>query len=118
MTYLEQATCHFSPQEKRVILQMDEINIKYESSDKGGQSINPTLETDNPRPLFLMSEFFHILKSIRNSWINLENVDQTFIYPDLSTIHLSHITYPFAFILPHSMPLTSSISQINTKLAP
>ena len=41
MTYLKEATCHFSLQEKNDILQMDEIHIKSESSYKGGQIINP-----------------------------------------------------------------------------
>ena len=40
MTYLKEATCHFSLQEKNVIFQMDEIHIKSESSYKGGQIIN------------------------------------------------------------------------------
>ena len=41
-----------------------------------------------------MFDFVHILKSIRNNWINLKNINQTFIHPDLSTINLSHIAYP------------------------
>ena len=41
MTYLKEATCHFSLQENNVILQMDEIHIKSESSYKGVQIINP-----------------------------------------------------------------------------
>ena len=49
---------------------------------------------DATRPLVLMFDFVHILKSIRNNWINLKNINQTFIYPDLSTINLSHISYP------------------------
>ena len=32
-----------------------------------------------------MLDFVHILKSVRNNWINLKNIYQTFIYPDLST---------------------------------
>ena len=49
---------------------------------------------DATRPLVLMLYFVHILKSIRNNWINGMCIHQTFIYPDLSTINLSHIAYP------------------------
>ena len=49
---------------------------------------------DTTRPLVRMFDFVHILKSIRNNWINLKNINQTFIYPDLSSINLSHIAYP------------------------
>ena len=67
MTYLKEATCHFSLQEKNVILQMDEIHIKSESSYKGGQIINPPLEANNPTK----SVFAIMASSLHKKWSSI-----------------------------------------------
>ena len=35
------------------------------------------------RKLYILFDFVHILKSIRNNWLNLEDYDHAFKYPDM-----------------------------------
>ena len=167
-TYLKQATANFKPQEKNVILQMDEIHVKSDLTYKSGKIIGGSLDPNDPtrtvfsimvsslfrkwstiirllplssssaqqlfptiksvindieqcslsvqvistdayplnvnllklfspdhslqpvvphpldftRNLFLIFDFVHILKSIRNNWLNLKNHDKIFKYPN------------------------------------
>ena len=167
-TYLKQASANFKPQEKNVILQMDEIHVKSDLTYKSGKIIGGSLDPNDPtrtvfsimvsspfrkwstiirllplgsssaqqlfptiksvindieqcnfsvqvistdayplnvnlfklfspdhslqpvvphpldstRNLFLIFDFVHILKSIRNNWLNLKNHDKIFKYPN------------------------------------
>ena len=166
-TYLKQATSNFTPQEKNVILQMDEIHVKSDLTYKAGkivggsldpndptktvfsimvsslfrkwstivrllplgsssaQKLFPTIQSvisdveqcnlsvqvistdayplnvnlfklfssdhtlqpvvqhpvDSTRNLFLILDFVHVLKSIRNNWLNVKNHDRILKYP-------------------------------------
>ena len=46
--YLRQATSYFTPQERNVIIQMDEIHVKSEISYKGGKVYAPNLAPEDP----------------------------------------------------------------------
>ena len=178
--YLRQATSSFTPHERNVIIQMDEIHVKSEISYKGGKvygrNLNPedptrtvfavmvsslhkkwscisrllpcasisaekifpiirsciidiehcglsvqVVATDNyplnvnlfkmfspnnkleikvPHPfdehriLFLTFDFVHILKSIRNNWLNQKDFEKTFQYPNLENFAVDHCQYP------------------------
>ena len=46
--YLRQATSSFTPQERNVIIQMDEIHVKSEISYKGGKVYGPNLAPEDP----------------------------------------------------------------------
>ena len=35
------------------------------------------------RKLYILFDFVHIIKSIRNNWLNLKDYDLTFTYPDM-----------------------------------
>ena len=56
--------------------------FKLFSSD--GKTLTPTVPHPNDpnRKLFLLFDFVHILKSIRNNWLNLKDYDRTFAYPN------------------------------------
>ena len=45
---------------------------------------------DLNRPLFLLFDFVHILKSIRNNWLNQMDYNKTFTYPDFEKIHVTN----------------------------
>ena len=49
--------------------------------------------SDNARVLFLTFDFVHILKSIRNNWLNQKNADKTFHFPNLDNFELDHCKY-------------------------
>ena len=58
------------------------------------------LETRVPQPcdinrsLFLTFVFVHILKTIRNNWLNQKSESKTFSYPDLDCIAIDRCAYP------------------------
>ena len=41
---------------------------------------------DINRPLFLTFDFVHIIKTIRNNWLNLKSYDKSYIYYDFNDI--------------------------------
>ena len=47
-SYLKQATSNFNPQEKNVILQMDEIHVKSDLSYKAGKIVGSSLDPNDP----------------------------------------------------------------------
>ena len=47
--YLKQATSSFTPQERNVIIQMDDIHVKSEISYKGGKVYSPNLHPEDPK---------------------------------------------------------------------
>ena len=49
---------------------------------------------DISRPLFLTYDFVHILKTIRNNWLNLKSVNKYYIYPDFDDIRIDSCSYP------------------------
>ena len=63
-------------------------------------STNGKLETrvphpfDNSRFLFLTFDFVHILKSIRNNWLNQKNFDKTMYFPKFDDIEVDKCSYP------------------------
>ena len=67
ITYLKQSTSQFSSEEKNIILQMDEIHVKSDLSYKGGQIINPTLDTENPTK----SVFAIMASSLHKKWSSI-----------------------------------------------
>ena len=174
-TFLSQVTSSFSPQEKNVIIQMDEVHVKSDISYKGGRIFGPNLSPDNPtktvfaimvsslhkkwsciarlipcasinagfifpivrscildiescdlkvhiistdnyplnvslfkqfspntqlethvphpscdqRKLFFIFDFVHILKSVRNNWLNQKDFHRTFHFPNFQNFQLS-----------------------------
>ncbi|KAI6654495.1 hypothetical protein LOD99_891 [Oopsacas minuta] len=44
---------------------------------------------DSNRPLFLLFDFVHIIKSIRNNWLNQIDYNKTFTYPDFENIQVA-----------------------------
>ena len=58
------------------------------------------LETRVPHPndihrsLFLTFDFVHILKTIRNNWLNQQSESKLFSYPDLNCISIDQCTNP------------------------
>ena len=56
--------------------------FKLFSSDR--KTLTPTVShlNDPYRKLFLLFDFVHIIKSIRNNWLNLKDYDRTFTYPN------------------------------------
>ena len=56
--------------------------FKLFSADK--RTLTPTVShpNDPSRKLFLLFDFVHIIKSIRNNWLNLKDYDRTFTYPN------------------------------------
>ena len=63
-------------------------------------SPNKKLETRVPHPcdirrgLFLTFDFVHILKTIRNNWLNQQTVNKLFSYPDLNCFSIDRSAYP------------------------
>ena len=184
-TYLSRATSSFTPQEKKVIVQMDEIHVKSDVSYKGGEIIGPSLNPDDPtrtvfsvmvsslhkkwscisrllpcasisaekifpiiksciidiehcglkvqvistdnyplnvnlfklfspngklecrvphplyenRFLFLTFDFVHILKSIRNNWLNQKDFEKTFHFPNIDNFEVDYTRYPLESLL-------------------
>ena len=49
---------------------------------------------DNNKALIQMFHFVHILKTIRNNWLNLKNEDRTFIYPKREDSSPADTRYP------------------------
>ena len=182
-TYLRHATSCFSPEERNVIVQMDEIHVRSDISYKGGKIFGPNLNPDDPtrtvfaimvsslhkkwscisrllpcasitaekifpiiksciidiehcglkvqvistdnyplnvsvfklfssngkletsvshpfdsdRILFLTFDFVHILKSIRNNWLNQKDFDKTFHFPNLVNFKVDYFDYPLKF---------------------
>ena len=58
------------------------------------------LETCVPHPydinwtLFLTFDFVHILKTIRNNWLNLKSVNKCYISHDFNDIRIYSCSYP------------------------
>ena len=55
--------------------------FKLFSSDKKTLAPEVPHPINPDRTLFILFDFVHILKSIRNNWLNLKDHDRTFIYP-------------------------------------
>ena len=49
---------------------------------------------DINRGLFLTIDFVHILKTIRNNWLNQQSDSKLFSYPDLNCISIDKCDYP------------------------
>ena len=64
---------------------------------------NPT------RNLILFFDIVHIIKSIRNNWLNLKDYDRTFIFPKFEdcTQTLTNVIYPSCNQLIISIPITN-----------
>ena len=58
------------------------------------------LETCVPHPcvpnksLYLTFDFVHILKSVRNNWLNLKSSYKCFFYPDFDYIGIDYCSFP------------------------
>ena len=50
--------------------------------------------SDNTRKLFVIFDFVHILKSIRNNWLNQKDIRKTFHFPIFQNIKLDYCVYP------------------------
>ena len=53
--------------------------------------------SDNKRKLFVTFDFVHILKSIRNNWMNQKDFRKTFHFPNFQNIKLDYCLYPVQF---------------------
>ena len=63
-TYLRHATSCFSPEERNVIVQMDEIHVRSDISYKGGKIFGPNLNLDDPtRTVFAI-----MVSSLHKKW--------------------------------------------------
>ena len=45
---------------------------------------------DPKRPLFLLFDFVHIIKSVRNNWLNQKDYNKTFIYPNFEDFSITN----------------------------
>ena len=50
--------------------------------------------SDVNRVLFLTFDFVHILKSIRNNWLNQKDFDKTFLFPNFNHFQVDFTKYP------------------------
>ena len=82
-TFLSQVTSSFSPQEKNVVIQMDEVHVKSDISYKGGRIFGPNLSPDNPtRTVFVI-----MVSSLHKKWsciarlIPCASINAEFIFP-------------------------------------
>ena len=63
-------------------------------------SPNKQLETsvphpsDNKRKLYVTYDFVHILKCIRNNWLNQKDIRKTFHFTNFQNIKLDYCVYP------------------------
>ena len=68
-------------------------------------SPNGKLETRVPHPcdmhrsLFLTFDFVHILKTIRNNWINQQCENKLFTFPDLNCISIDQFAHPLKNVM-------------------
>ena len=46
---------------------------------------------DPSRPLFLIFDFVHILKTIRNNWLNLKDFNRTFLFPKFGDFNVLNL---------------------------
>ncbi|KAI6648710.1 Transposable element P transposase [Oopsacas minuta] len=90
-------------------------------------SLSGKLETRVPHPfdptrfLFLTFDFVHILKSIRNNWLNQKNFDKTMYFPKLEDFEIDKCQYPLCLhsaSFPDVRLLYSSERGSLAKLAP
>ena len=56
--------------------------FKLFSRDRNTLTPSVSHPNDSNRKLFLLFDFVHIIKSIRNNWHNLKDYDYTFTYPN------------------------------------
>ena len=54
--------------------------------------------SDNTRKFFVTFDFVHILKSIRNNWLNQKDIRKTFHFPNFQNIKLDYCVYPVQVI--------------------
>ena len=77
-----------------------------------GKSYNLELYITHLETLFYFFDIVHIIKSIRNNWLNLKDFKKTFIYPDFE-ICTDKITQPVTISSTQfrvSIPVTNIIS--------
>ena len=70
------------------------VNIfKKFSSDL--KTLSPVVPhpNDSKRNLVLLFNAVHIIKSIRNNWLNTKYFNHTFIYPDIDDISIEYTKY-------------------------
>ena len=65
----------------------------FSPNQKTLQTIVPHPTSEN-RPLILMFDFVHILKTIRNNWLNLKNENKVFIYPSIEDFYPTYTNFP------------------------
>ena len=46
---------------------------------------------DSNRPLFFLLDFVHVLKTIRNNWLNQTYYNRTFTYPSFDNLSITNI---------------------------
>ena len=69
------------------------------------------LETRVPRPcdrnrgLFVTFDFVHILKTIRNNWLNQKSDAKIFSFPDFDNISIDQCTYPLCYASFHDISI-------------
>ena len=72
------------------------LNVKLFKlfSPVGDLEIKVPHPCDNSRVLFLTFDFVHILKSIRNNWLNLKSDAKSFIFPNFEAIRSDSCSFP------------------------
>ena len=68
------------------------LNVRLFKCFSPSATLEPTVPhpIDSARSLNLMFDFVHIIKTIRNNWINQKDVSHTFIFPKFENFSLSN----------------------------
>ena len=70
------------------------VNVFKLFSSNGKLETNVSHPFGSNRILFLAIDFVHILKSIRNNWLNQKDFDKTFHFPNLVNFKVDYCDYP------------------------
>lgn len=75
-----------------VVTDNNSINRKMMSLFNSPPSLNIVYPhpADSSRPLFYIFDSVHVLKSIRNNWLNQKNEELNFFYPDIENLSHCH----------------------------
>ena len=73
------------------------VNVFKLFSSNGKLETSVSHSFDSNRIHFLTFDFVHILKSIRNNWLNQKDFDKTFHFPNLVNFKVDYFDYPLKF---------------------
>ena len=73
------------------------VNVFQLFTSNGKLETNISHPFDSNRVFILTFDFVHILKSIRNNWLNQKDFDKTFHFPYLGNLKVDYCDYPLKF---------------------